>query len=288
MKIEKDIVDRRISLLKKEGITFRTGVDVGRDITPSELRDDYDAVVLCTGAGKHRDVSIEGRNLDGINPAMVYLTASNRHLLYGEPLKADLNAKGKRVIVIGGGDTGEDCVATALRQGCTSVVQFGKHGRLPDERQKDNPWPEHPNVFSLDYAYEEADQLLGRDPRAYYIKTNKFIGDEQNHVKQLVTGLFKSDQSDETERIWDADIVLIAIGFIGAEDRLIDDFQVDKDPSGRVVQADAESYMTSREGVFAAGDVRRGASLIVWAIEEGRRVAAAVDLYLDKKYALMK
>ncbi|RYL95693.1 glutamate synthase subunit beta [Sporolactobacillus sp. THM7-4] len=288
MKIEKDIVDRRVNLLKQEGIVFKTSVDVGTDITASELRNNFDAVILCTGAGKHRELPIEGRGLAGIAPAMDYLTASNRYVLYGEELKPDFDARGKRVIVIGGGDTGEDCVATAIRQGCKSVVQFGKHGRLPDERSDKNPWPEHPNVFSLDYAYEEAEELFGRDPREYYIETQKFIGDKNGHVTGLETGSFlKNGTENKRLKHWDADMVLIAIGFQGAEDRLFDDFGINKDPSGRVIDAGEHSYQTSRDGIFAAGDARRGASLIVWAIEEGRKAAAAVDLYLDKKLSLL-
>jgi glutamate synthase (NADPH/NADH) small chain len=286
MKIEKDIVDRRVHLLEDEGIVFKTGVDVGKDITESELRAAFDAIVLCTGAGKHRDIPIEGRQFSGIFPAMDYLIASNRHLLYQEPLRPDLDANGKKVIVIGGGDTGEDCVATAIRQGCKSVVQFGKHGQLPGERAENNPWPEHPNVFSLDYAYHEAEELFGKDPRAYYVETKKFLGDASGHVTSLMTGSFKS--STVVEKKWDADLVLIAIGFKGAEDRLFDDFQIDKDPSGRKVQADDQDYQTSEDGIFAAGDVRRGATLIVWAIEEGRRAAASVAMYLDRKPSLAK
>ncbi len=285
MKIEKNVVDRRIHLLESEGIVFKTGVDVGRDITESELKENFDAIVLCTGAGKHRDVPIEGRDLKGILPAMDYLTASNRHLLYRESLKPDFDASGKRVIVIGGGDTGEDCVATAVRQGCKSVVQFGKHGRLPGQRTAANPWPENPRVFSVDYAYEEAEELFGKDPREYYVETKKFIGDASGHVQSLLTGSFKSETEEQKE--WGADMVLIAIGFRGAEDRLFDDFKIEKDPDGRVIRADERNYQTSREGIFAAGDARRGATLIVWAIEEGRKAAAAVDLYLDQKLSLL-
>ncbi|MCI1882271.1 MAG: glutamate synthase subunit beta [Sporolactobacillus sp.] len=286
MKIEKDVVDRRIRLLKAEGIVFRTNVDVGRDVTEQELRTAYDAVVLCTGAGKPRDVSIEGRRLAGISPAMDYLVANNRYLLYGEALKEDLNAKGKHVIVIGGGDTGEDCVATAIRQGCKSVVQFGKHGRLPDHRSPGNPWPEHPNVFSLDYAYEEAKEHFGKDPRAYYVETKAFKGDARGHVRTLLTGSFKAEAEQLKE--WQADLVLIAIGFRGAEDRVFADFGVQKDSSGRVVRTKGASYQTDVDGVFAAGDARRGATLIVWAIEEGRKAAAAVDLYLDHQLSLLR
>lgn len=286
MKIEKDVVDRRVRLLEEEGVTFRLGVDVGRTITAEALNDRFDAVVLCTGAGAHRELSIEGRDLKGISPAMDYLTAVNRYLLYGEALHPDFDAHGKRVIVIGGGDTGEDCVATAIRQGCKSVVQFGKHGRLPEVRSDDNPWPEHPNLFTLDYAYEEAEQLFGADPRAYYIETKKFVGDSAGHVRGLVTGSFRNGSDEATPRNWDADLVLIAIGFKGAETRLFDDFHVERDAGGRVVRADENTFRTNRDGIFAAGDARRGASLIVWAIEEGRKAAASVDRYLGNKLPL--
>lgn len=288
MKIEKDVVERRIQLLGKEGVTFRSGVDVGRDITEDDLKEAFDAVILCTGAGKHRELPIEGRDLEGISPAMDYLTASNRHLLYNELLKPDYDARGKHVIVIGGGDTGEDCVATAIRQGCRSIVQFGKHGRLPGQRTKDNPWPEHPNVFSVDYAYEEAEELFGRDPREYYVETEKFTGNAEGHVTGLATGSFKKGAgSGAQQKVWEADLVLIAIGFQGAEDRQFEDFKLEKDPSGRVIRTGERSYQTNRDSFFAAGDARRGASLIVWAIEEGRKAAAAVDLYLDKKLSLL-
>ncbi|MFT8361927.1 MAG: glutamate synthase subunit beta [Sporolactobacillus sp.] len=286
MKIEKDVVDRRVHLLEQEGIVFKTKINVGQDVTFAELKREYEAIILCTGAGKHREVTLDGRDLQGISPAMDYLTASNRHLLYGEPLAADYDAKGKRVIVIGGGDTGEDCVATAIRQGCKSVVQFGKHGKLPDDRAATNPWPEHPNVFSVDYAYEEAETVFGEDPRAYYVQTQRFLGDAQGHVTGLVTGSFKREEA--AEETWEADLVLIAIGFQGAEDSVFNAFNIARDASGRVIEANARDYLTSEPGVFAAGDARRGASLIVWAIEEGRRAAAAVDLYLSNQMALLQ
>ncbi|WP_329602704.1 glutamate synthase subunit beta [Terrilactibacillus tamarindi] len=283
MKIEKYAVERRVKLLQAEGIQFKTNVNVGKDVTMEELHQTFDAVVLATGAGKHRELSIEGRQLKGIHPAMSYLTASTKHLL--DPsftLDDDLNAKGKNVIVIGGGDTGADCVATALRQGCTSVVQFGKHGELPKERATSNPWPENPRIFSLDYAYEEAKEVLGRDPREYYVATNAFIGNEDGHVVSLTTDTFKQGEKSEM-RTWDADLVLIAIGFEGVEDAVFEDMGVEK--LGGTIKADNKTYQTSTDGVFACGDARRGASLIVWAIQEGRKAACAVDLYLDKKLA---
>ncbi|MFT8872472.1 MAG: glutamate synthase subunit beta [Sporolactobacillus sp.] len=279
MKIEKAVVDRRIRLLEESGIGFETSVDVGGDRSAADLLADFDAVVLCTGAGKRRDVPLEGRDLRGIEAAMDYLTASNRHLMHGEPLSPDHDAKGKHVIVIGGGDTGEDCVATAIRQGAASVVQFGKHGRQPDHRTAGNPWPEHPNVFSVDYAYEEAEKKYGHDPRAYYVQTRRFVGNAAGHVTGLVTGSFKAE--DAAEKRWEAELVLIAIGFQGAEDRQFADFDVARDAGGRVIAASETDYATSRAGVFAAGDARRGASLIVWAIEEGRRAAASVCRYLE-------
>lgn len=288
MKIEKDAVIRRIDILKKEGIVFNVNVDVGKDITFDQLNEGFDAVVLCTGAGKARELTMEGRELKGIYPAMDYLTASTKFLLDGCEVPEDLNAQGKNVIVIGGGDTGEDCVATAIRQGCKSVVQFGKHGRLPNQRSHSNPWPEHPRVFSLDYAYEEAEKVFGRDPREYYVKTDAFVGNENGHVIGLQTSSFKKENAgqNEVKHHWDADLILIAIGFQGAEDQVFAGTQIERDKSGRVIKANPLTYQTTREGVFAAGDARRGASLIVWAIEEGRKAASAVDCYLDQKVSV--
>jgi glutamate synthase (NADPH/NADH) small chain len=281
MKIDKSLVDRRVKLLKEEGISFKTNLTIGKDLSFDELRKIFDSVVICTGADKHRELQIPGHHLKGIYPAMTYLTESTRQLLEDqEPL---INAKGKRVIVIGGGDTGADCVATALRQNCSSVVQFGKHDRLPDERADHNPWPQTPRTFTLDYAYEEAHSVFGEDPRQYQITTTAFKGDANGNVAALEairTG--NSDKEQDTEPVlWEADLVLIAIGFEGISTQAARDFSVHIE-NGKIV-ADNKTWQTNLEDVFVAGDARRGQSLIVWAIQEGRKAALSVHHFLAEK-----
>lgn len=285
MKLEKSVVERRIQLLAEEGIAFVTGTEVGRDLAFREVRKRFDAVVLCIGSGKTRDLAIEGRDLQGVHQAMDYLTASTKALISGQPPAID--ARGKRVIVIGGGDTGADCVAVALRQKCQSVIQFSRRGRLPDQRPSDNPWPEAPKVFKLDYGYEEAVATFGRDPRTYNVLPVRFVG-KNDRVTGLVTVDVAFDDRGRlrelpgTERTWPADLVLLAVGFSGVEDHLFAHTGVAKSPQGTIA-ASRKTYQTDIPGVFAAGDARRGASLIVWAMREGRDAAAAVDRYLQEK-----
>ena len=289
MKLEKDVVARRITLLNQEGIDFVLNTEVGKDITKEELQNQYDAVILCTGAQKQRELDIEGREAKGIHLAMDYLTTSTKSLLDSNFEDGKfLNTKGKDVIVIGGGDTGADCVATALRQGCNSVVQFGKHPILPTSRTSDNMWPAYPNVFSLEYAYEEAEAKFGSDPREYSIQTKKIVADEQGNVKELHTiqmekikgedGIYLFKEIPGTEKVWPAQFVFIAIGFEGTEQPLLTQFGVDT--VNQKIDAVYGEYRTNVEGVFAAGDARRGQSLIVWAINEGREVAREVNSYL--------
>ncbi|MBT2667455.1 glutamate synthase small subunit [Bacillus sp. ISL-4] len=289
MKLEKDVVARRIKLLTQEGIDFITNTEVGKDITAEELQDQYDAVILCTGAQKQRDLVIEGREASGIHLAMDYLTTSTKSLLDSNFEDGKfIDTKGKDVIVIGGGDTGADCVATALRQECKSVVQFGKHPILPTARTSDNMWPAYPNVFSLDYAYEEAEAKFGADPRQYSIQTKKIVADENGNVKELHTismekikgedGMYIFREVPGTEKVWPAQFVFIAIGFEGTEMPLLTQFGVET--LNQKIDAVYGEYKTNVEGVFAAGDARRGQSLIVWAINEGREVAREVDRYL--------
>lgn len=289
MKLEKEVVERRIRLLTQEGIDFITNTEVGKDITAEELRKNYDAVILCTGAQKQRDLQIEGREAKGVHFAMDYLTKSTKSLLDSNfEDKEFIDTEGKDVIVIGGGDTGADCVATALRQKCRSVVQFGKHPQLPMTRTSDNMWPAFPNVFTLDYAYEEADAKFGGDPRQYSIQTKKIVSDENGEVKELHTIEMEKYMGEDgrvyfkeipgTEKIWPAQHVFIAIGFEGTEQPLLNQFAVET--SNNKVKATYGEYKTNVEGVFAAGDARRGQSLIVWAINEGREVAREVDCFL--------
>jgi glutamate synthase (NADPH/NADH) small chain len=297
MKLDKEVVERRISLLTQEGIKFVTNTEVGKDITAEELHAQFDAVILCTGAQKQRDLVIEGREANGIHFAMEYLTMSTKSYLDTNFEDGQfINAEGKDVIVIGGGDTGADCVATALRQNCRSVVQFGKHPQLPETRTSANMWPAYPNVFTMDYAYKEAEAKFGEDPRQYSIQTKKMVADENGHLQELHTIQMEKVRDDEgrfffkeipgTEKVWPAQYVFIAIGFEGTEQTLLSQFGVKA--ANQKIEAAYGEYRTNVEGVFAAGDARRGQSLIVWAINEGRQVAHEVDHYLMGKSLLPK
>ncbi|MBM7649528.1 glutamate synthase (NADPH/NADH) small chain [Bacillus ectoiniformans] len=288
MKLEKETVNRRVNLLKAEGIEFVTNTEIGKDVTFEQLKEEYDATVLCAGAQKHRDMTIEGRDASGIHLAMDYLTKSMKSLL-NQSEEGVISAQDKDVIVIGGGDTGADCVATAMRQGAKSVVQFGKHEVQPDQRVSTNPWPEYPNTFTLDYAYAEAKAVFGSDPREYLIATKKFIADADGNLKELHTvrmektyhedGSYSMKEIPGSEQVWPAQLVFIAIGFNGTDTSLIEHFNVEK-TARDTVQSPYGKYTTNQEGVFAAGDMRRGQSLVVWAIHEGREAAREVDRYL--------
>lgn len=296
MKLDKDLVSRRYKLLEQEGITFLLNTEVGKDLTYKELRSEYDAIIVCTGSAKQRDLQLKGRELQGVHYAMEFLTANTRSLLDSHLEDGKfISAKGKNVVVIGGGDTGADCVATALRHQCKSVVQFGKHPRLPKDRTDKNPWPQQPEVFTFDYAYKEAQAVFGEDPRKYSMHTLEFVGDENGHLKELHSVRTKKeiDENDQvsitqivgTEKVWPVDLVFIAIGFVGPEGELIEHIGLDHNERGNI-HAEYGKYTTNREGVFAAGDVRRGQSLIVWAINEGREAARECDRYLMNTTAL--
>ncbi|WP_226034817.1 glutamate synthase small subunit [Aquibacillus saliphilus] len=289
MKLEKDVVERRINLLKQEGVDFITNTEVGKDITAAELKERFDSVILCTGAQKQRNLVIDGRKSKGVHFAMDYLATSTKSLLDSNFEDNNyIEAEGKDVIVIGGGDTGADCIATALRQNANSIVQFGKHPQLPLARTSENAWPEYPHVFSLDYAHKEAKAKFGEDIRQYSIQTKKFVADNDGNLKELHTiemkktrdenGMFVYEEVPGTEKIWPAQLVLIAIGFEGPEQPVLKEFGVNI--VNRKAEAEYGDFSTNIEGVFAAGDTRRGQSLIVWAINEGREVAHAVDEYL--------
>lgn len=288
MKLDKDIVERRIKLLRQEGIDFVLNTEIGKDVMPEDLKADFDSVILCTGAQKQRDLNLEGREAKGVHFAMKYLTQSTKRLLNDKISEPLIDAKDKNVIVIGGGDTGADCVATALRQKCKSVVQFGKHPKLPDVRSKANMWPEQPYIFTMDYAYEEATAQFGSDPREYSVQTKKLVADENGNLKELHTIQMKrtSDENGNlsfeeipgTEKVWPADLVFIAIGFEGTEQPVLKQFGVET--KNNKVDAKHGDYQTNVESIFAAGDSRRGQSLIVWAIQEGRDCAKEVDKHL--------
>ncbi len=292
MKLDKQVVQRRVDLMAAEGIAFVTRTEVGKDYPAEKLLNEFDAVVLCGGATKARDLPVEGRSLKGIHFAMEFLHANTRNLLGGSLTEEEvltISARSKDVIVIGGGDTGTDCVGTSLRHGCRSLVQFEILEQPPLERQPDNPWPEWPRVFKVDYGQEEAQAIYGRDPRRYSIVTKKFVGDEQGQVKEVhtvqvewvpgVNGRPAPRELPGTEKVWPAQLVLLAMGFLGPEDQLLGQLQVERDPRSNV-KTDMGKYATSLPGVFSAGDMRRGQSLVVWAIHEGRGAAKEVDHYL--------
>lgn len=290
MKLDKEeVVLRRLNVLEAEGVTFVCNTEIGKDLPPETLLKDYDAVVLCTGATKPRDLAIEGRELEGIHFAMEFLTANTKAILNKTPGPDFISAKDKDVVIIGGGDTGTDCVGTSLRHGCRSLVQLEIMPKPPEERAANNPWPEWPKVYKMDYGQEEAAAVYGHDPRSYLTTATKIEGDDQGRVKAVHTvdvrwerdgqGRFVSQQVAGTEQVRPAQLVLLAMGFLGPESQLLDAMKLDKDARGNV-KAEYGQYETSIPGVFAAGDCRRGQSLVVWAFNEGRGAAKACDLYL--------
>jgi glutamate synthase (NADPH/NADH) small chain len=290
MKLDKKLVERRVRLMADEGIRFITRTEVGRDFPASRLISDYDATVICSGATAARDLPIEGRELAGVHMAMEFLAANTKSLLdSGHADGRYISAKGKNVVVIGGGDTGTDCVGTALRHGAKSLVQLEILPRPPLERAPDNPWPQWPRVYKLDYGQEEAKALWGADPRQYAVQTKRFLGDDQGRVKEIeVSGIewlrgeggksLGPREVEGTHRVIPADLVLLALGFLGPEKGLPAELGLKLDDRGNI--ATDASKMTSVPGVFAAGDCSRGQSLVVWAIHEGRRAARGVDKYL--------
>jgi glutamate synthase (NADPH) small chain len=290
MKLDKtEVVMRRIELLEQEGVKFLCNTEVGKDFPTENLMSEFDAVVLCVGATKPRDLPIAGRQFKGIHFAMDFLTANTQAVLEGQPNDQFISAKDKDVVIIGGGDTGTDCVGTSLRHGCRSLVQLEILPKPPEKRATDNPWPEWPKIYRLDYGQEEAADRFGADPRGYLTTATHFEGDENAQVKAVHTvevkwernekGQFIPQQIPGTEKVLPAQLVLLAMGFLGPEQPLIDALKLDQDARSNI-KAEHENYTTSIPGVFAAGDCRRGQSLVVWAFNEGRGVARECDRYL--------
>jgi glutamate synthase (NADPH/NADH) small chain len=290
MKLDKEaVVQRRVNLMKEEGITFVTSTEVGKDYPADKLLKEFDAVVLALGATKPRDLPVEGRALKGVHFAMEFLHQNTKALLDSKHADGGyINADGKDVIVIGGGDTGTDCVGTSLRHGCNSVTQLEIMPRASEERAANNPWPQFPRIYKLDYGQEEAKAVYGDDPRAYSIQTKRIVGDADGNVKEVhtvgiewknVDGRFQPVEVEGSEKVWPAQLVLLAMGFLGPEDQLIEQLKVARDERSNV-KAEYGQFSTSVEGVFSAGDARRGQSLVVWAINEGRACAREVDRYL--------
>lgn len=292
MKLDKGLVERRITLMAAAGVQFLTNMEVGADYPAERLRQEFDAVVLCLGATRPRDLPIDGRELKGVHFAVDFLQADTKSLLdSAHQDNQAISAKDKDVIVIGGGDTGTDCVATALRYGCRSLVQLEIMPRPPEKRAPDNPWPQWPQTYKLDYGQEEAAAVFGRDPRQYRVMTRAITGDENGRVEAVQTVKVRWEncqngsnrpvlrEIEGTEKTLPAQLVLLAMGFLGPEQELLEQLGIERDEHSNV-QAEYGVFGTGEPGIFAAGDVRRGQSLVVTAIDEGRGAARECDRYL--------
>jgi glutamate synthase (NADPH/NADH) small chain len=290
MKLDKEkVVLRRLKVLEEEGVKFVCNTEVGKDLSAENLLKEFDAVVLCTGATRPRDLPIEGRDLKGIYFAMDFLTENTKAVLDRDKNGHFISAAHKDVVIIGGGDTGTDCVGTSLRHGCKSVVQLEIMPNPPLTRAPDNPWPEWPKIYRMDYGQEEAEAKFGSDPRVYLTTATKFEGDDQGNVKAVHTVQVQWQKNDKgqfipqpiagTAKVLPAQLVLLAMGFLGPEQPLLDSLGVERDARSNV-KAEYGKYATSILGVFAAGDCRRGQSLVVWAFNEGREAARECDRYL--------
>lgn len=288
MKLEKRIVERKIEVMEAEGVVFVTNTDVGRDIKPAKLLKEYDRVVLACGASNPRDISVPGRDAKGICFAVDFLKANTKSLLdSGLSDGCYIDAKGKNVVIIGGGDTGNDCVGTVIRHGCKSVTQIEMMPQAPEKRAADNPWPQWPKVLKTDYGQEEAIAVFGHDPRIYETTVKEFVKDKEGNVKSVKTVKLSRETDPETgrvsmkeiagsEQVLEAELVLIAAGFLGSQKYVTDAFQVETDGRSNV-KTPSGGYQTSERNVFVTGDMHRGQSLVVWAIREGREAARAVD-----------
>jgi glutamate synthase (NADPH/NADH) small chain len=290
MKLDKKkVVERRTKFMEAEGVKFVTNTEIGKNYPAEKLMKEFDAVILCCGATKPRDLQVDGRQLKGIHFAMDFLQANTKALLDGKRDDRFISAEGKDVIVIGGGDTGTDCVATSIRHKCKSLVQLEILPKPAEKRMPDNPWPQWPKVYKMDYGQEEAAAMYGQDPREYLITAKKFAGDANGWVKEIHTvriewqkdasGRFIPKEIPGSEKVMPAQLVLLAMGFLGPEDAALKGLGVAQDERTNV-KAEYGKFSTNIKGVFSAGDMRRGQSLVVWAINEGRKAARAVDEYL--------
>ncbi|TXH23844.1 MAG: glutamate synthase subunit beta, partial [Cyclobacteriaceae bacterium] len=280
-KLEKHVVDRRIKLMEQEGIVFKTNSHIGVNTSAKKLTDDFDAVLVSGGASAPRDLPIPGRNLKGVHFAMEFLPQQNKRVA-GDTLSDNILASGKNVLVIGGGDTGSDCVGTSNRHGAKSVTQIELLVKPPVTRAAENPWPLWPMVLMTSSSHEEGCE------RQWSILTKEFTGDAEGNLTGLkvveikwglnAAGKIGFEEIPGTERVLPCELALLAIGFVGAEKTgLVQELELELDERGNLK---TENFMTTREGVFAAGDMRRGQSLVVWAISEGREAARAIDMWL--------
>lgn len=288
MKLEKHIIDRKVDIMKEEGITFVTGADIGKDIKPAKLLAEYDRVVLCCGASNPRDINAPGRDAEGIYFAVDFLSRNTKSLLdSGLADKKYISAKGKNVVIIGGGDTGNDCVGTCMRHGCKSVTQVEMMPKAPEKRADNNPWPEWPKVLKTDYGQEEAIAVFGHDPRIYESTVKEFIKDKSGKLKAVKivklawekdpeTGRMNMKEVPGSEKVLDCELVLIAAGFLGTEKYVSDAFKLEMTQRTNV-KTEEGSFRTSVENVFTAGDMHTGQSLVVKAIRQGRECASQVD-----------
>ena len=293
MKLGKDVVQRRVDLLHEEGIEFITNADVGGSgdnaVDVNDLYKENDAVLFATGATRPRDLEVPGRDLNNIHFAMEFLTANTRSLLDSNLEDGKyISAKDKNVIVIGGGDTGTDCIGTSIRHGCKSLVNFELLPKAPAERAEDNPWPLWPVIHRVDYGHEEGMQRFGNDPREYCILTKEFIGDDAGNVTGVKTveakwtqvdGKWNMEEVPGSEKTWEADLVMLSMGFLGPEHYVSNELGIEYDQRSNY-QAEYGKYATNVKGVYAAGDCRRGQSLVVWGINEGREAAREIDTFL--------
>ena len=291
MKLDKSILDMRIEIMEKEGIIFHTDTDIGAPNSPSleNLINENDSVLLTTGATKPRDLAIPGREGDGVHFAMEFLGKNTKSLLDSK-LKNNnfISAKDKNVIVIGGGDTGNDCLGTSLRHKCKSLLNFEIMPELPKDRADNNPWPLFPRIHKVDYGHEESIEVLGKDPREYSISGKEFLRDESGKLIGIKTVMVDSafKEIKGTEKTWKADLILLAMGFLGPESYINQEVDIDLDERSNF-KADHNIHKTSHPKVFAAGDCRRGQSLVVWAINEGRAAAREIDKELMGSTALI-